>query len=73
MFANEYDEGFGNATLYYTVFKDAGMKKRLFGNVNEPGEADPALRSSLLVAYFEMDAFSGEPEELKNSPSDQPQ
>jgi hypothetical protein len=66
LMAQAFDEAYGDATLYWSIYADKGYKQRLFANPNEAGEADEDLRNQLLAAYFALDAFSMDGDALKN-------
>ena len=66
LMAQAFDEAYGDATLYWSVYADKAYKQRLFSQPSEASEADSALRDQLLTAYFALDAFSVDNEALKN-------
>lgn len=66
LMAQAFDEAYGDATLYWSVYADKNYKQRLFANAIEAGEADEDLRNQLLAAYFALDAFSMDGDALKN-------
>lgn len=66
LMAQAFDEAYGDATLYWSVYTDKGYKQRLFADPGEAAEADEGLRDQLLNAYFVLDAFSIDGDALKN-------
>jgi hypothetical protein len=64
--SSEFAKGFNDSTLYSATFVDEKRRKLLFGSPQEVAESDPGLRQKLLDDYLEMDAFTQEPDELKN-------
>jgi len=66
LMAQAFDEAYGDATLYWSVYTDKAYKQRLFNNAAEAAEADTDLRNQLLTAYFALDTFSMDGEALKN-------
>jgi len=61
-----YVERFNDMTLLFGCFADSKCRRPYFKSLEEIQECAPILKAHLLNAYFDLDVFSADLDELKN-------